>query len=179
MHVMRVDKRMSFAASDQPAVSRESSYACDRKRGDETAPEKRFGKSGVHGARDSQHDEVVNNFHDRDGHRIGRQCEAEGTLDRESSAEQRKDRESIASGKRKSHCHGNRSRVSPTESRPDDHSSDLADCTSRETVNRCAESRAVQRRGLDRMLFRTIIVFMRKRVMRIPCSLRLPGVRFH
>src|SRR3954451_21088113 len=80
MHEIRVDKRMSFAASDQPAVSRESSYACDCKRGDETAPEKRFRKSCIHRTRNDQHDEVVHNFHDGDGERIGCECEAEGTF---------------------------------------------------------------------------------------------------
>jgi hypothetical protein len=113
MRVVRVDERMSFTTGNQPAVSRVSSDARDRKGGCKTQPEERFGKPCVHGARNNQHDEVVHDLHDRDRQRVSGQREAEGTPETDPGSEQGEDRESIACGERKADGQGDRGRVSP------------------------------------------------------------------
>ena len=66
-----VHDRMTTSLRNQPAVRRKGrDESCD-KRNREAHPEKQVGRTGLHGARNHQHDRIIDNLHDGDRQRVG------------------------------------------------------------------------------------------------------------
>ena len=134
--------RVAAAARDQPAVDRQRHDEGHRQGERQRAPEEAAAQPGVHGAGDGQHHRVVDDLHDDDRHRVGRERDADRRPQRHARAQQRDHRQQVAEEERERHGEGDGRRVAPPEGGADHHPQHLADRAAGQAVRGRRDRRA-------------------------------------
>ena len=70
---MGMHNSVPAAPSDQVTIDRIGDRTGDHERCREAAPEEEVGEPGLHRPRDQEHDCVIDDFHDGDRNRVGRE----------------------------------------------------------------------------------------------------------
>ena len=108
-------------------LSRHGHDARHREREREAAPEQQAVEALVHGARDQQHDRVVDDLHHGDAERVRGERDRHDGREREAGAQQRQAGEQVAEEERERDRQRDRRPVAPAQRGADDHAQDLAD----------------------------------------------------
>src|SRR5215203_6977294 len=144
MAVVLVDDGVSFSAGDQVPVDGEGRDERDRERDGEASPEKQVAEPRVHRARDHDDDEVVYDLHDRDRKRVGGEGERQHRAECHARPQEWQHRQPVAEEESQHYRERDRGEVAPPERTPDHDPEHLADGTSRQAMQRCAECGPVE-----------------------------------
>lgn len=111
MNVM--NKRVPTAPNNEPPIHGIGEETRDHQGHDQADPKQRLGQLRIHRAWNCEHDCIVNDFHNRDGERVGCQSQASSPSEWQTGSAERTDREGIPKQKRENDGQRDGGRVAP------------------------------------------------------------------